>query len=85
MMYWMPAPAKAPVMETRRPRFSVAKATRAGGKMATVGNKSLLTPAGRPAIRSEASLVMVSILFLRVIAMIGKLVDRVNTGKRARK
>ena len=80
----MPAPAKAPVMETRTPRFSVAKATRAGGKIATVGNKSLLTPEGRPAIRSEASLRMASILFLRVIAMIGKLVLRVKTGKRAR-
>ena len=85
MMYWMPAPAKAPVIETRTPRFSVAKATRAGGKMATVGNKSLLMPGARLAIRSEASLRMASILFLRVIAMIGKLVARVNTGKRARK
>ena len=84
-MYWMPAPAKAPVIETKTPRFSVAKATRAGGRMATVGNKSLLMPGDRPAILPEASVKMVSMLFLRVIAMMGKLVERVNTGKSARK
>ena len=72
-------------MDTRMPRSSVARATRAGGRMARLGKSSLLSAGASAATRGAASLRMESRLFRSVMAIIGKLVESVNTGNKARK
>jgi len=66
------------------PRSSVPRATKAGGTVANKGKTSFLA-VGDIVENRGISVMMVSKLFLSVMAMIGKFVDKVKTGKSARK
>ena len=73
------------MIETRNPRSSVAKATTTGGRIATVGKINFLAKGERAAIVDDESVMIVSKLFRKVMAMIGKFVDSVKTGNKAKK
>ena len=82
-MYWTPAPAYDPVIPTRKEMSLVTKASAVGGISARRGNKT----------RRMKKLYSISSrcrnncfkLFLRVMAIIGKEVLSVNTGKSVKK
>lgn len=90
----MPVPAYDPVKLTKLARLSVKYVTMMGGKIASKGNVQRrhtkfiqLNCAVSPVdVRcSEVPINSASKLFRNVMAMIGKLVDNVNTGNNAKK
>lgn len=82
--YWIPVPAKEPVNSISTPMSSKKYVSSSGGITVTIGNSTFLNTKLYDS-RREVSKKRLWRLFLNVMAIIGKLVESVNTGKRARK
>lgn len=84
MKYWMPVPAYEPVNSINILISSKKYVSNTGGTTVIIGNRTFLKTK-----LYDSNLVVsknkLCKLFLKVIAMIGKLVERVNTGNKARK